>query len=212
MKSYSTPGGGGYNEISIDDAKGKEKITIHGQFDMNTTVEHDHSLTVHRNRLVSVDGTHTETITKETKITISEENYTLDVAQGRSTHHVMKAVEEHYDDTQTTTVKKHIGISSGTDITVEAKDRILLKVGESSITILPDKIEVKSKEVVIDGSDLAQLQSATKAEVVSKTEAVMGVGEQTVKCDGAAVATSGAAITSSADGMHTITGALVKIN
>ena len=34
MKSNSTPGGGGYNEISLDDTKGSEKIIVHGQYDM----------------------------------------------------------------------------------------------------------------------------------------------------------------------------------
>src|SRR6516164_2874370 len=41
LKSNSTPGGGGYNEMSMDDTKGKERITINAQYDMGTTVEHD---------------------------------------------------------------------------------------------------------------------------------------------------------------------------
>jgi hypothetical protein len=31
IKSNSTKGGGGYNEMSMNDTKGKELITIHGQ-------------------------------------------------------------------------------------------------------------------------------------------------------------------------------------
>jgi type VI secretion system secreted protein VgrG len=215
MKSNSTPGGGGYNEISIDDTKGEEKITLHGQYDMNTTVEHDHSLTVHRNRSITVDGTHTETIKKETKITISDENYTLDVAKGTSTHHVKGAVAENYDDTQTTTVEKKIDIKSNkADIAVTAATQILLHCGESSILLKENgTIEVKGKVVTIDGSENVKLQSAKKAEVVSDKETVMGVGDaQTVKCDTAAVTTCGAAINTCADGTHTITGSLVKIN
>ena len=42
----NTHKGGGYNELSMDDTAGKEKITIHGQYDMNTTVEHDQTNTV----------------------------------------------------------------------------------------------------------------------------------------------------------------------
>ena len=33
--------GGGYNELSMDDTAGKEKVTIHGQYNMNSTIEHD---------------------------------------------------------------------------------------------------------------------------------------------------------------------------
>jgi type VI secretion system secreted protein VgrG len=46
--------GAGYNEMSLDDTAGNEKITIHGQFDMNTTVEHDQTSTIKNNRTTSV--------------------------------------------------------------------------------------------------------------------------------------------------------------
>ena len=50
LKSNSTPGGGGYNEMTMDDTKGKEKVTIHAQYNMDTTVENDQTLTVNNNR------------------------------------------------------------------------------------------------------------------------------------------------------------------
>lgn len=55
LKSNSTPGGGGDNTIMLDDTKGTEKITIHGQYDMNTTVDHDQMLTVHNCRTSTID-------------------------------------------------------------------------------------------------------------------------------------------------------------
>lgn len=54
MISRSTKGGGGYNEISIDDSKGKEGMTIHAQYDRNTTVENDDTLKVNNNRSGSI--------------------------------------------------------------------------------------------------------------------------------------------------------------
>jgi type VI secretion system secreted protein VgrG len=50
----NTHKGGGYNELSMDDTAGKEKITIHGQYDMNTTVEHDQTNTINNNRSTQV--------------------------------------------------------------------------------------------------------------------------------------------------------------
>jgi type VI secretion system secreted protein VgrG len=41
FKSNSTLGGGGYNEFILDDTKGKELIRVHGQYDKDTTIEHD---------------------------------------------------------------------------------------------------------------------------------------------------------------------------
>jgi type VI secretion system secreted protein VgrG len=63
-KSESTEGGGqeDYNELVFDDTKGSEKITIHAQYDMDTTVEHNDTLTVENNRDIKVTGTHTEVV------------------------------------------------------------------------------------------------------------------------------------------------------
>jgi type VI secretion system secreted protein VgrG len=50
----NTHKGSGFNELSMDDTKGKEKVTIHGQYDMDTTVQHDKSTTVKNNRNTTV--------------------------------------------------------------------------------------------------------------------------------------------------------------
>ena len=54
--------GAGYNEMSMDDTAKKEKITIHGQYDMNTTVEHDQTSTIHNHRTDKVDVDDSETV------------------------------------------------------------------------------------------------------------------------------------------------------
>ena len=87
IKSNSTPGGGGYNEMSMDDTKGKEKVTIHAQYDMDTTVEHDDTQTVvSGDRTITVKaGKHTETIKGDTAITIQTGNHSLAVQTGTHT-------------------------------------------------------------------------------------------------------------------------------
>lgn len=46
--------GSGYNEISMDDSPGKEKFTIHAQYNMGTTVENDSTQAVLNNRSANV--------------------------------------------------------------------------------------------------------------------------------------------------------------
>jgi type VI secretion system secreted protein VgrG len=60
FKSNSTAGGGGYNEFVLDDTKGKELIRVHGQFDMDSKVEHDLREHVLNNR--SRDVTNNESV------------------------------------------------------------------------------------------------------------------------------------------------------
>ena len=95
IKSNSTPGGGGSNEISLNDTKGKELFHINGQHDMTTNVNNNqsekigvdksssvganktiqvggnHNETISANKMLSVGGTHTETITGTMTQTVS---------------------------------------------------------------------------------------------------------------------------------------------
>jgi len=221
VKSNSTPGGGGFNEMSLDDTKGKERITIHGQYDMSTTVLHDHSMTVHNNRSINVDGTHTETIKKATAITIIEGNYSHDVAKGAASYHVKDTVSEEYENGQSTTVQKGISISctdsfiqiyANNQMVLISDKEITIQTGASSLYMKADgTIELSGKSVTISGTSEINL-GAPKIEVAGDNEVVVGVSGQSIKCDPASVTVSGAAITASAQGVHQITGSLVKIN
>jgi len=198
IKSNSTKGGGGYNEMSMNDTKGKEMVTVHAQYDMSTTVEHDDTQTVHNNRTISVDGTHTETIKKDTTITITEGKLVHDVAKGTATYHVKDAVKEFFDNTQDTVVKNAILIqSANATILIDAKTQIQLHTGDSLLTMK------SSGDITLSGQNIQILGGQTVK---------VGVGNQNVTCDTQKVQTSGAAINSSAVGMHEITGAVVKIN
>src|ERR1051326_8366700 len=60
-KTNSTKGGGGYNEISMDDTKGNELINVHGQYDRQKRIEHDERVSIGHDRTEHVF--HDETIT-----------------------------------------------------------------------------------------------------------------------------------------------------
>ena len=145
LKSNSTKGGGGYNEMSMDDTKGKEKITVHAQYDMGTTVEHDDTQTVHNNRKIDVDGTHTETIKKDTTITVTE---------GKEVNTVNKEIE-------ITSQTSHIYMTASTEIKLE--------VGASKLLMKSDgKIELSGVNIAIDGSQKVRIHSA---EITSEADA-----------------------------------------
>ena len=134
-KSRSSPGGGGYNEISFNDTKGKEMVTIHAQYDMNTTVEHIDTQTVKDNRVIKVDGTHTETIKKDTTITVT-------------------------DGKETNTVKQSIDITSQTSsIHLTASTEIQLLVGSSKLLMKSNgDIELTGLNVTIKGATMVTVK------------------------------------------------------
>jgi type VI secretion system secreted protein VgrG len=198
IKSNSTKGGGGYNEFSMDDTKGKELVHIHAQHDMDTVVENDDRQTVHNNRTIKVDGTHTETIVKDTSVTVSEGNYTHKVTEGTSTRYVKGDVMEDFDATQKTYVKKGILIKSEeANIQVYAATQVLVVTGDSMLDMRSDgTIKLSGKKIEITGDE----------------EVKIGVGNQTTTYNKQKIANSGAAINSTAVGLHEIAGALVKVN
>ncbi|HEY1305501.1 MAG TPA: type VI secretion system tip protein TssI/VgrG [Vicinamibacterales bacterium] len=59
--------GSGYNEMSLDDTAGKERVFVHGQYNMDTVVEHDQTSTIHNNRTDRVDIDDSESIGKNQK-------------------------------------------------------------------------------------------------------------------------------------------------
>ncbi len=62
VKSNSTKGGGGYNEISLNDTKGTELINIHAQYDQQKKVEHDERVNIGHDRTEQVGNNETITI------------------------------------------------------------------------------------------------------------------------------------------------------
>jgi type VI secretion system secreted protein VgrG len=209
----NTHKGKGYNEMSMDDTAGKEKITIHGQYDINTTVEHDQTDIVHNNRSITIDGTHTETIKKDTTIKITEGKLVHEVTSKTADYSVKGAVTEKFDATQETTVKSNITITSSEgDILIEAKKSITLHTGESKITM------EQNGNITLEGVNIRSLGktlvhcSAPTVEAAGTQTASMGVGRQSITCDTSKVLVSGAGITATAVGVHEISGAMVKIN
>jgi type VI secretion system secreted protein VgrG len=195
LKTNSYPTSGGSNEITFDDTKGKEKMTIHAQHDQSITVDHDQTTTVHNNRTTTVDVNSTETV------------------HGKKSTTVDGPVLETYNATLTTVVKgETILTSTGASVHVIAATEVMLHSGASTLLLKSDgTIELIGVKININGKALVDV-GAPQIGVIGGQQVVMGVGGQTVVCDGGKVAVSGAEISSTADGTHNIKGALVKIN
>lgn len=64
IRTASTPGGGGSNEIRFNDSFNNEELFIHAQKDQNEVVEHDRNRTVGNNEVVQISGSQTMHIGK----------------------------------------------------------------------------------------------------------------------------------------------------
>ena len=80
----NTHKGRGFNSMTMDDTAGKEKITIHAQHDMDTTVLHDQTITVKTgNRSMTiVAGTLTDKVKGTASLTVEAGSRTVSVTGG----------------------------------------------------------------------------------------------------------------------------------
>lgn len=159
--------GAGYNEMSMDDTAGKEKLTVHAQYDMSTTVLHDQTnlvknnrsttiniddtLTVDAKRTVHVKDKLTETVDNRQETTIhagykqtvtegAERDITGDLKETLQGNWTNKVTGNH---TETVTAKQAYTVEGTRDVDVTgaskhtSKDSIKLVVGPSSIELTP---------------------------------------------------------------------------
>ena len=197
--------GAGYNSMEMDDTAGKEKISIHAQYDMDTTVGHDMTTTVtnndtqtvHVNRTITVDGTHTETVKGATSITVSEGNFSHTVSAGTATYDVKGLVTETFHAAQHTTVTQELAVTANNGVQV---------VGNAAGVY----VEGNAKGVSIKGTPDFRAEGVSEAKIKSPKIA-LGDGEIAITGTKIVLSVGGNSITIDPSGV-TIFGSLVKIN
>jgi len=112
LKSNSSQGGGGFNEIRFEDAKDSEQIFVQAQKDMLVKILHD--------RTETVDHDDTMTVKNDRKLTVSEGNATFTVSKGNETHSV--------EGTRSVTVTKAETHSNKADFSQDVTGNLTLQV------------------------------------------------------------------------------------
>lgn len=161
-----------YNEIRFEDKLGSEEIFIQAEKDMTMMVEN--------NRTITVLGTHTETITKDTTIEIKEGNHSLTLDQGNQTIELKQGNRTDTLDMGNETVELKQGNQSITldmgnqatelkmgnisakcdlgSISMEAMQQITLKVGGNSIVIDQTGVTIKGIMITIEGEAMTSVK------------------------------------------------------
>ena len=85
IKTNSSPGGDGFNELRFEDAAGSEEVFIQAQKDMNETIKNNHSTSVGANQTLSVGGNQTESVDGDQTHTV-EGDRTASVTKNETLH------------------------------------------------------------------------------------------------------------------------------
>ena len=155
-KSNSTKGGGGYNEISFDDTKGTELIQVHGQYDMDTKIEHDERRHVINNRTKNVDVDETSTIgNNRTEKVGNNEQITIGVNR-----------------TEKVGTNETISIGSNRSETVGANESITVALTRTRNVGVNEMVNVGAAQEITIGGLQAITVGLTRAKTIGVSETV----------------------------------------
>ena len=119
FKTLSSPGGGGYNELRIEDKKGAEQIFLHAQRDWDENIEHDQKIRIGNERHDSVEAN----------------SYSEFKAEEHRTTHLDRRVEVKANDHLTVGNNQHIKIgtgqfiNAGQEIHLSSGQKVVLEAG-----------------------------------------------------------------------------------
>ena len=153
LKTNSSKGGGGFNEIRIDDKKGEEQIFIHGQKDLHLRVKNDVFETILNERHVSIKKDCFSSTTGDNHIEVKgNQNEKIDgtVSLKAGQDLLQKAGMKFATDAGT-----EIHLKSGTTLTIETGASLTLKVGGNFININPAGVFIKGNMVMINSGGAA---------------------------------------------------------
>lgn len=170
IKSNSTPGGGGSNEIRFEDAKGSEEIFIHGQKDWTILIEndknqqigHDETLTVGNDRTKKVEKNQSEEIGENKTITVGK-NHTESIGESASI-----------------SVGKDETVDVGKNQTVSVGENQTISVGKNRSETISENADLsigKNLSLSVGKSSSSEIGESFSANVAKK--ATVRVGEET---------------------------------
>jgi type VI secretion system secreted protein VgrG len=199
IKSNSTKGGSGYNEIRFDDTSGKEQIFMHGQFNFDRRVKNDDMEFVGNDKHLHVVNNRVEKIDKNAYLEVVTDQHNTVSGKKSETivgeHHFLVKADQnaevkgkasltvggdlHEKVTANTAIDsgQAIHIKAGMTVVIEAGTQISLKVGGNFVDIGPAGVTIVGTMVLINSGGSAGSGSGssptapTEAEKKEPTEA-----------------------------------------
>jgi type VI secretion system secreted protein VgrG len=121
LKSNTSPGGGGWNELRFEDKKGSEEVYIRAQKDLFIEVLHDAKRTVGHDDALDVGNDRTQHVGRDRTTTIDRDD----------TFHVKRDRKVDIDGDENITVTKTETITVGDDTTVSLNKNATLSVSQN---------------------------------------------------------------------------------
>ena len=137
FRSQSSPGGGGYNELRIEDRAGSEEIALRAQRDFVQLVLNDERIQVDNQRTVVVGGIASHDLRAEEQLCIHGNRLT----ELKQDDHLLVLGEQHIRvNNQRLSASQHIHLSAGQQVVLDGGAHLTVKAGGHWLTLGPEGI------------------------------------------------------------------------
>ena len=153
IKTNSSEGGGGFNELRFEDKKGSEQIFIHGEKQLDLRVKKDRLEFIGKDDHLVVKGERMESVEKDESLLIKgdlKEKVTGTASLKADQDMQYKAGMKYALD-----AGQEIHLKAGMNLIIEAGAKISLKVGGSFVDIGPAGVFIKGPMVFINSGGSA---------------------------------------------------------
>ncbi len=213
IKSNSSPGGGGSNELRFEDKKGSEEVFLHAQKDWtigvendkNQTVGHDETHHVKHDRTKNVDNDQTATIGHDDTLEVKNDQ-TMTVQHDQAlTVQNDRSVTVQNDHTEAVSGNQKVTITKAQTVAISDKQEITVSKTRS-LTVTGDVSETfQAKLTVAVTGDVSETMSAKRTVSVSSDHSESVGGKESISITGDSVETVGGKKTFTVTGNVTIT-------
>jgi type VI secretion system secreted protein VgrG len=153
IKTNSSKGGGGFNEIRLEDKKGEEQIFIHAQKNQDVRVKHDNMEWIGNDRHLIVERDQFEKVKRDKHLQVIGDQ--VEKVDGNVHLEVRSNKEQKIGSKYAVESGTEVHLKAGVSATIEAGTSLTLKVGGNFVNINAGGIFVKGTMVMINSGGAA---------------------------------------------------------
>ncbi|MGC2236676.1 MAG: type VI secretion system tip protein TssI/VgrG [Pyrinomonadaceae bacterium] len=153
IKSNSSKGGGGFNELRIEDKKGSEQIFIHAEKNQDIRVKNDVMETILHDRHLIIENDQYEKVKKDKHLQVGgDQNEKID---GTMSLKVGADLQEKVESNYALDAGMAVHIKAGMSAVIEAGTALTLKVGGNFVNISSAGVTISGSMVLINSGGAA---------------------------------------------------------
>ncbi len=185
IRTHSSPGGGGYNELSFEDRKGEEQVYVRAERDLDEEVLRDHTLAVERDESIRIGGSRKDEVVGNAQLHVRgslEEDVVgshattvtgnrMSATRGDEDVRVSGSLSTRVDGRERHDVAQNADLVYGDDLTIKVRGNETTLVGRHDA----------ERSYLVHTFGVSKLSSTGAMEIASDKEIILRCGASTLR-------------------------------